>query len=188
MPENIVEQFDKFLRYYVCGFVFLLTVFYSSGRLSEIIVFHKEFGITAYLFFIPLVSGTIIYTIHRNFLNYFIERLRRSIQNDREWLIREDEWEGMLLRWGVLRVNKEDKEDKKEKALSNIRTWGDHVQLLYSSGLAILLGSTLTKTFDTSGKEYKFSWIICIICLSLYSIGFFADTRKQTAETKLEEM
>lgn len=134
---------------------------------------------------IPLYSthpGHHIYTIHRNFVNVvIIEWPRRYIQKDRKWLIPKREWEGIQFRWEV--------NDKgKKAALPHIKIWGDLIQLLYSSGLAILLGSTLTKIFDTSGKEYKLSWTICIICFCFYVIGFFADIRKQTAETKIEKL
>lgn len=168
--NEILKQFEIFLRYYVCGFVFILTVFYSFGWYPTI----KDLKIGEYLL-IPLIPGTIVYTIHRNLVNVLIEWMRRCIQDKKEWFITGDEWKGMIFRWG----------DGKDTQLNTIKNWGDHVQMLYSTGLSVLFAGTLTSFFDTSVREYKFSWAIFVVCLFFYIVGFFADIRKQTAETKL---
>jgi hypothetical protein len=168
--NEILKQFGKFLRYYVCGFVFILTVFYPSGWYPAI----KDLRLGEYLL-IPLIPGTIVYTIHRNFVNVFIEWIRRYMQDEKEWLITEGEWKGMIFRWG----------DGKDTQLNNIKNWGDHVQMLYSTGLSVLSAGTLTPIFVPPVKEYKFSLVITLVCCSFYIVGFFADIRKQTAETKL---
>ena len=184
MNNEVIEQFGKILRYYICGAVFIVTIFYSYNW-NPYVNGIKNSG---YLF-IPFIPGSLIYVIHRSFINVLIEWFRKCIQKkikccspncNKYCLLPKCELGGMFIRWGV--------EKNTENAWKQIRTWGDHVQLLYSSGLSVLLAGSLTQFFDKSEIEYVCSYEITLTCIIFYIVAFFSDIRKQIAEVKLYEI
>jgi len=177
--ENAFKYFDKFLRYYMCGAVFLLTIFYSTNKHPTLDNIEKLNS--AVLLLIPLIPGCLIYTIHRNLFNPLIEQIRRIIYPKIPFrLLSNREWNGMLLRWNA--------ESNPKNALSYIRDWGSHTQLLYSSGHSIWTASVIMTCIDPSQDKYEFSWFLTIAILLFYITAFFSDIRKQAAEDRLSEL
>ena len=169
---EIIKQFDIFLRYYLCGAIFIITILFSIDLYPDI----TSLKISAYLF-VPIIPGAFIYAIHRNLINVVIEAIRRNILKRAKWKLSEGELTGLKKRW--------DAENNQENTLIHIKKWGDHVQLLYSSALAIFLAGLLTPWFDTSSAKYTWSWHLTFVFIVLAVTAFFSDIRKQIVEDEL---
>ena len=176
--KELLEKFDLFLRYYVCGSVFVITVFFASGRFSSI----KRFLDKEVSFIIPLVLGALIYGVHRNLINPLVERLRRCILAKCRCLLCDEEWKGICFRNGL-------DEDKTGKQGRNfIKNWGDHIQMLYATAFAIFAGCILSWMFDSVKSGYERNSNLFILWGLLCLAGFFSDIRKQLAEDKLPSL
>ena len=171
--KDLFEKFDLFLRYYVCGSVFIITACFASGNLRFL---DKEI-----FFILPLIPGALIYGIHRNLLNPLIERIRiKSLRNEKfkpTWYLPDKEWESLEFRWEC--------EKDTTKGISHINKWGDHVQMLYTTVLAGLLGSALSWLFDSEKSGYGWNWNLFLLWNLFALAGLFSDVRKQLAEDKL---
>lgn len=177
--KDLFEKFDLFLRYYVCGSVFIITAWFASGNLKSIAGFlDKEI-----FFIIPLIPGALIYGLHRNLINPLIDRIRiKSLSNKkfkRTRYLSDEEWNYIEFRW----------ECKKNttKGILHINKWGDHVQMLYTTALAILLGSALSWLFASKRNGYGWNWNLFLLWILFALAGLFSDVRKQLAEEKLME-
>jgi hypothetical protein len=181
--KEIMNQFDKFMRYYIAGVIFIIVIAFRTNNWTLEI---NNFSLNYIYIFIPFIPGTIIYAIHRNFIGVLIEWFRRcliKIFKCLKIILPKCEWNGMLIRWDAKFKNYQ---IKKETVIKHLKIWGDHVQLLYTTGLAILLGEIIPRFFDIKIHN-SCSCKILYVCLILYLIGLFADIRKQLAEDFIDK-
>lgn len=176
---SVMKEFGKILRYYVCGYVFILTTMYTyNNDIVYWLKLTKNFKFSSVLIIAPLVLGSLIHTVHRNSLNVLMEWLRILVFGGKEILVSRQEWEGFKIRWEL--------NNGTSVAIANIRSWGDHIFLLYNSSIAIIFGSFFAKIIDTrDNASYGFSGYVLAVCIALYAVGFFPDIRKHTVEIKL---
>jgi hypothetical protein len=80
-----------------------------------------------------------------------------------------------LKRWG--------KEQDPNQPNSRFYTWGDYVQMLYTSGLAILLGSTAWFFFSATKCNWERDWSITLLATLMIIFAIYNDARKWIYES-----
>lgn len=168
------------LRHLVCGFIFTLTAvhchFGGFGLLASE-------GNLALFSIIALPSGMLIYGINRGLLNALAEFLRYYCI-PKTWLnffLPRKCLDALKSRWIARQLTVSEPCDKNKIVCQHIEAWADYVHLLYTSGLAIWMGS-LTLWFTHSYADLHWNCGIFLSGLFLILVGFINDLRKQAAE------
>ena len=172
-------------RHFLSGGIFVAALLYTQdrciGHICKILEHHIALWSTLALFI-----GTIIYSLHRGFTNPIFEFIRHyCIPGFMRPLFMPARVRTMLLkRWEFAWT-----EGKKAFKSQHVYAWGDYVHLLYTSGLAVWLGSISAALFIKPGLHQKWVWDspTFFIGLVLVGVGFITDFRKHIVEESLYE-
>jgi|GEM_PF-3912896 len=173
-------------RHFISGAVFVAAFYFAKNKYEAVdkISEHLKENATA-IGAAALLTGTLIYSLHRSITNPILEVLRHLViwittQKKGRWVrhfIMPSSVERLMFaRWEA------GKEYRPTPA--HISSWGDYVHLQYTTAIALVLGSYVAFHFDTSPTEWKSSsdlvWVAAIFGLS----GFYTDCRKHVVELK----
>ena len=171
-------------RHFISGAIFIAAFYYSQSptkALDQLSVALKEhgtgLGITA------LLTGTLIYSLHRSITNPIMEVLRHFTV----WLSGCSLF--CWLRWLIMPTMVKDLMFKRWEAgeeyrpsPAHISSWGDYVHLQYTTAIAVVLGSYTAYHLGAASDGWHpakdLLWIAGIFLVS----GFYTDCRKHVVE------
>lgn len=178
--EHLLGRFSlgTILRHFVCGLICVGTVFWCQPEWARELAARKDFVYIVLLMALP--AGMLIYAISRSLFGVVVEYIRDwciSKKIDR-YILNQESKRLLARRWlAHLRAEKGD-----EKFICNqIEAWGDYIHLLYTSGIAVVIGC-LCSVADLNCGDMMFSWAKFLACCFLFTFGFISDMRKRIAE------
>ena len=174
------------LRNFFSGAFFLGSI-YRGGLVSETNLNIIGFTLGA------LISGSIVYGIHRTLFNPWIEIIRYSKTGEN---IRESDWfakyfislqavELLVDRWDRTLYQSEDRDFEKDynntaSRYRGLSAWADYIHLFYCSGLSIVLGAIVTVLM--SNNKLTFDTVQILAAIAFIALGLLSDFRRHYVE------
>ena len=190
-------------RHFVSGAFFVGSFLFAKGKLSTWKDLDQIYEHAMPLGLVSLICGSLIYAVHRSITNPVLEALRhyarcflirkkcfplclRRLIRCLLWCIRgffmpPRVMSMMFERWKYCQSVK--------PQASHIYEWGDYVHLLYTTGLAVWLGSVAAHWFPpkSNGTLWDSKAIFLVGGIFMFA-GFYTDCRKHIVERRLYRM
>lgn len=189
LMEHLFGRFSlgTILRHFVCGLIFVGTVFWCRPEWARELAARKDFVHIVLLIALP--AGMLIYGISRSLFGAIVEFMRDCVvcecccfckaifpEQCRHFLER---------RWNARACVAAEQGERNKKINDLIEAWADYAHLLYTSGLAVLFGYLASVAdFATRQKfnKIEFDFFGLAVCVFLLISGFISDIRKRIAE------